>query len=68
MVVRKSRGRCQGVCSPAMLKGQLLAQLSAPLTPVLCLPAGDKVTAGTVNYDGQITVQAVHSGGDTGAP
>lgn len=28
--------------------------------------AGDKVTAGTVNYDGQITVQAVHSGGDTG--
>lgn len=31
------------------------------------LLAGDKVTAGTVNYDGQITVQAVHSGGDTGA-
>lgn len=25
------------------------------------------MTAGTVNYDGQITVQAVHSGGDTGA-
>jgi len=24
------------------------------------------VTAGTVNYDGQISVQAVHSGGDTG--
>lgn len=26
------------------------------------------MTAGTVNYDGQITVQAVHSGGDTGEP
>ncbi|KAL4430152.1 hypothetical protein ABPG77_004934 [Micractinium sp. CCAP 211/92] len=26
---------------------------------------GDKVTAGTVNYDGQISVRAVHSGGDT---
>ncbi|PSC75437.1 copper-transporting ATPase chloroplastic [Micractinium conductrix] len=26
---------------------------------------GDKVTAGTVNYDGQLSVQATHSGGDT---
>lgn len=36
---------------------------SALLLPIV---AGDKVTAGTVNYDGQISVQAVHSGGDTG--
>ncbi len=27
--------------------------------------AGDRVTAGTMNYDGQLAVRAVHSGGDT---
>jgi hypothetical protein len=46
-------------CWPCLGAGHALP---APL--IVC--AGDKVTAGTVNYDGQISVQAIHSGGDTG--
>ena len=40
--------------------------LTRPLSPSPAPPrAGDRVTAGTVNYDGRLTVRATASGGDT---